>query len=105
MPVWNPELSVMLAAGFHAVQHRFDHADIRGQPSELLADLRHGRGADRLGQLARKSDEEFQLHDQPDLRLIVLKHMARGVVELCAADIDIAMNEETVPGNFDVVKV
>ena len=86
-------------------KHRLHHAGVGGQAAELFAHLWHVGGADRLGDLVREADQEFHLHREPDLRLVVLEDVAGSIVELGAAHVGIAMHEHAVPWHLDVVEV
>src|SRR3981189_946551 len=65
---------------------------------------RTGGGADRLGEAVRDTDQEPYLDRQPDLRLVVLKGVAARVVELGAAHIGVAIDEDALPRHLDVLE-
>src|SRR5262249_40376234 len=91
--------------GFYTRQHRIDHPRMRGEYPELLPDGRHVRCSNRFRNAARKSYEELDLHGKPDLGLVVLIDMSRRVVELSSAHIRVAINEDTVPWDLDIVEI
>src|SRR3981189_3472693 len=65
---------------------------------------RTGGIADRLGEAVRDPDQEPYLDRQPDLRLVVLKGVAERVVELGAAHIGVAVDEDALPRPPDVLE-
>src|SRR5262245_52834238 len=78
---------------------------MRGQETELLAYRWHAGRSDRFAYAMRDGTKEPQLHRQTDLRLIVLVGVRRRVMELGAAHVGVAVDENTLPRHLYVLEI
>ncbi len=90
--------------GLHAVDHALDQRRLRGELAEGVHHRRHGDRADHLRDAPGETHEEAQLHRKADHGLVVGVDVRRRLVQLVAAHRRVAVDEDALPRNLDVIE-